>query len=204
MPLYCELPIWGNVFEPLNTISNLAFIVGAYYIWRLTRDVGEGKHHRQVLILAGILAAVGVGSGLWHFFREPWSLALDVIPIQLFLLTFLWFLLQQMIVPRWQRLLVMMVFVLTSVFGPVVIQVGAGYGAALAFALVVSFFLYKTNPVQARYFFVTLCIFAFSLTMRQLDLAYCEITGGHGLHIFWHIINAYVLYRFAKTLLIKD
>lgn len=200
MPLYCELPIWGDVFEPLNTISNLAFIVSAYFVWRLARKVTDAPIARQLLVLASFITLIGVGSGLWHFFREPWALALDVIPIQLFLLTLLWFLVGQLTQQWWLRTGVMGSFVLVSALGPLVVPFGAGYGAALCFAAVFSGVLYRYNPAQARYFILTLLLFAGSLTTRQLDLPYCGVTDGHGLHIFWHLLNGYVLYRFARTL----
>lgn len=211
MPIYCELPIWGTLFEPLNAISNLAFIVAAFFLWQLGRGVGEAQLRRQVMVLAVLIALVGVGSFLWHFFRTPWSLAADVIPIQLFLLTFTWFLLRGMHWSLQVRFGVFVGFVATSMFGGHIVGFlmpalasGGGYAAALIFAFVLSYFIYLTDYQKGTYFFITLLIFSVSLLARQLDVPLCSTTHGHGLHLFWHILNGYVLYRFARTLVIKS
>ena len=201
MPIYCELPIWGTLFEPLNTISNLAFMVAAYFVWRLLDQTSERRLRWQVGTLGLLLAAIGVGSGLWHYYGTGWALVTDVIPIQLFLLAFLWFLLEQLYRLVWLRLLLMVGFVATTVFVPVIAPFASGYIGALVFAYGLSYFVYRHNLKQGRYFFITLLIFSLSLTTRQLDLSTCDLTHGHGLHLFWHVLNSYVLYRFARVLL---
>lgn len=204
MPVYCELPIWGDVFEPLNTISNLAFIVSAYFVWRLRKEVGEASLRRQILILASILAAIGLGSGLWHFYRESWALALDIIPIQLFLLAFLWFFLSKLFTSVWLRICLALAFIATTVLVPVLIPIASGYLGSLVFAFLLGAYVYYKYPAWGRYFITTLVIFSGSLILRQSDLTLCDVTRGHGSHLLWHILNAYVLYRFARLLMLKS
>ena len=200
MPIYCELPIWNGVFEPLNTVSNLAFIVAAYFVWKLAARTGESLVRRQQYALAVILATIGIGSGLWHYYGTGWTFAMDVIPIQLFLLTFLWFLISQLHHSWLVRIGVMLGFVATTILVPIIAPFASGYIGALVFAYGLSYFVYTRDRKQGRYFVITLLIFSLSLTTRQLDLPTCELTHGHGIHLFWHMLNAYVLYRFAKTL----
>ena len=202
MPIYCELPIWGDIFEPLNTVSNLAFIVAAYFVWRLLQTTEGNSLRRQLGVLGVLLAAIGIGSGLWHYYGTGWSLVADVIPIQLFLLTFLWFLLGQLYQSLWLRLGLMLGFVATTILVPMIVPFASGYIGALVFAFGLSYFVFRNSKQQGRYFFITLLIFSLSLTIRQLDLPTCDLTHGHGLHLFWHVLNGYVLYRLARTLIV--
>ena len=57
---YCERLGPGFWAEPVNALTNLAFIVAAIWAWRR----GEGE--LPVRVLAAILFAIGVGSGLFH------------------------------------------------------------------------------------------------------------------------------------------
>ena len=83
---YCERSqdpgFWA---EPLNAITNFAFLVAAFAAALLWRRRGEGS-----ILLASLpllVASIGVGSFLFHTYAEPWSGAADVIPIGLFMLT---------------------------------------------------------------------------------------------------------------------
>ena len=59
--LYCERTAAGLLNEPLNAISNLGFLLVAALAWRRARHEGFA----DVAVLAAILAAIGVGSGLF-------------------------------------------------------------------------------------------------------------------------------------------
>ena len=91
-PIYCDTQhIWLGIHEPVNTITNAAILIAAYFAYRhikrsglrLTPDLG---------ILLFLLVWVGIGSALWHGLRTFWALQLDWIPGVLFLLvlTVLW------------------------------------------------------------------------------------------------------------------
>ena len=81
--VYCERLAPGLLGEPLNTLTNLAFLCAAFHGWRQA-----GKHHDQRL-LAALLGAIGVGSALFHAFATPLTQLFDVIPIALFQLCYL-------------------------------------------------------------------------------------------------------------------
>ena len=70
---YCERTGAGFWAEPVNAMTNLAFLV----------------------------AAVGVGSFLWHTFATPWAEWADVIPIGLFIAVFLASFLRRVAGLRW-------------------------------------------------------------------------------------------------------
>jgi len=92
-PIYCETMYWaGNTFpaEPVNTVSNgviVLFGLAAAYI-----VAKRAPRAYDLYALSALIAATGIGSGLWHGLREPWALAFDVTPglFFLFALMFCW------------------------------------------------------------------------------------------------------------------
>jgi len=73
--------------EPLDALTNLAFLVAAVAMVRPLRRTpdldwrnGWGLWRRT-----GLLVATGIGSGLWHNFAAPRGLLADVLPIAFFI-----------------------------------------------------------------------------------------------------------------------
>ena len=86
--LYCER-LGPEVFaEPINALTNLAFVVAAFAAWRLADQYRSLSVATGLLI--GLMAAIGVGSGLFHTFATNWARVLDVLPILLFQMSYLW------------------------------------------------------------------------------------------------------------------
>ncbi|MEQ9061966.1 MAG: ceramidase domain-containing protein, partial [Gammaproteobacteria bacterium] len=83
--LYCERTAAGLWAEPLNAVTNLGFLLVAFAIWR----TGTPRGQADVRLFVALLAAIGIGSGLFHTFATPWAQWLDVLPILLFQLAFL-------------------------------------------------------------------------------------------------------------------
>ncbi|WP_372425536.1 hypothetical protein [Salinarimonas chemoclinalis] len=84
--LYCERAGVGFWAEPVNAVSNAAFLVAAVValaLWR--RAAGRDVY---ALVLIAIVAATGIGSFLFHTFANRWSLLADVVPITLFIYGF--------------------------------------------------------------------------------------------------------------------
>lgn len=188
-------------------------MIAAYFVYRLMQEadgVGEAKLRQQLRLLAILLAAIGGGSGLWHFWRTPVTLVLDVIPIFLFLGTFLWFLLDQQRLQFKTKIIVTAAFIVTAIGGPALVSLlaplgsGGGYMFALLFAFGVNIYLFAKDSRQGWHFLITLVLFAFSLSFRQFDGAVCDLTGTIGFHYLWHTLNAIVLYRFASLLMLKS
>ena len=85
---YCERAgtdpdFWG---EPLNAVTNIAFILAV--LWVLAQARREGRLDWSVVALAVIVLAVGIGSFLFHTFATLWAGAMDVIPVQIFILVY--------------------------------------------------------------------------------------------------------------------
>jgi Ceramidase len=86
--LYCERIMPGLWSEPLNALSNLSFFIAAWAIWQLVQH--QKKVSISIWILITLSIAIGTGSTLFHTFATEWASLLDMIPILLFQLCFLW------------------------------------------------------------------------------------------------------------------
>lgn len=83
---YCERTDPSLWSEPVNAISNFAFLIAAGLAWRSWRR--GGATDLPALILIALTAAVGIGSFLFHTFANRWSVMADVLPIAAFIYTY--------------------------------------------------------------------------------------------------------------------
>src|SRR5688572_4826362 len=113
--LYCERLVPGLLAEPVNAVTNAGFFVAAWVLWRQART--QRAASRDVSVLVALMVAVGVGSGLFHTFAETWAMALDVVPILLFQLAFLWIYSHRVIGwPAWPAAALVAGFLLASLY----------------------------------------------------------------------------------------
>ena len=79
---YCERIDGSFWAEPLNAVTNVAFLVAAlagFWLWRR-----QGGRDAVTLVLIGLVFAIGIGSFLFHTIPNRWTLLADVVPIQFF------------------------------------------------------------------------------------------------------------------------
>ncbi|MEO0918270.1 MAG: ceramidase domain-containing protein, partial [Pseudomonadota bacterium] len=80
---YCERTDPGYWAEPINAVTNVAFILAALIMWRRCAGLPSGR------VLSAILFAIGIGSYLFHTHATPWAALLDTTPIVAFSLTYI-------------------------------------------------------------------------------------------------------------------
>jgi hypothetical protein len=202
--IYCERLGPGLWAEPLNALTNLAFILaGLLLVVALRRAEPEVRRDPAILGLTGLLFVIGLGSGLFHTFATAWAVLADVIPIALFILLYMYLALRRLVaLPLWGcGLGVATVLLLT-----VVMPLGFGfsistYGVALLAMLGVGGFLHvaRRHPAGPR-ILAAAGLFAVSLALRTADLPLCA-TLPSGTHFLWHILNAAVLYSLVRTMM---
>jgi hypothetical protein len=85
---YCERLAPGFWGEPLNAVSNVAFVLAALWVWRWwqRQAVQPRWDVNAVLVCLGLIGAV---SFAFHTFATRWAGALDVLFIALYLLLYL-------------------------------------------------------------------------------------------------------------------
>ncbi|MEO0912162.1 MAG: ceramidase domain-containing protein, partial [Pseudomonadota bacterium] len=68
--IYCERVDASYWAEPINAISNAAFLIAAVICWRMLR----GAEDFGAKLLTANLALIGIGSYLFHTHANQWSL----------------------------------------------------------------------------------------------------------------------------------
>ncbi len=80
---YCERVGPGYWAEPLNAMTNLAFVLAAAVMWPRVRGLPLGR------LMCVVLAVIGLGSWLFHTHAQAWAGVADVVPILVFILLFI-------------------------------------------------------------------------------------------------------------------
>ena len=196
LDLYCERLGPGLLAEPLNAITNGAFLVAA---WRLA-SLARGD--RGVLALAALALAIGVGSSLFHTFATGWALAADVLPILLFQLLFLLLYLRRRaglaLAPAAGLCLAFLLACLAGRDFPGVLNGSLAYAPTLAVLAVLAW--HQLRQEQSALLLAATGLFSLSLLLRSLDNALCPLFP-IGTHLFWHLFNAAVLVLSGRALL---
>src|SRR6266705_198942 len=79
---YCGRLGPGLLGEPLNSFSNLAFVLVALLAWQLWRP--SSARDRWQLLLIALAAFIGIGSFIFHGHPTADTLPIDLVPIQVF------------------------------------------------------------------------------------------------------------------------
>lgn len=206
--IYCErmdASLWA---EPLNALTNLAFLIAAFSAFRFWRAKGSGE--KDILLLILVLGSVGIGSFLFHTFAQPWSLLADVLPIAVFIHLAIFSASIRVFGARWWWAIIYTIaFANLSYYWetnvPAELLNGSVTYLPALFALITMSILAKTKGLQAAIpFFTATILLISSLTFRSLDMAACDITAGIGTHFMWHILNGLLMFKVIKALLLGN
>jgi hypothetical protein len=196
---YCERVSAAFWAEPVNALTNLAFIVAAIVGWRVLAR--QGDRDLGVLWLVLLVVAVGVGSFLFHTVATVWAAFADVLPITLFILSYLALTLRRGFgLPWWQALGVTVIFLPASSGVEAGIEAALGdalggsegYLPALAALLVCGAWLRARGHPLGGPLLAGGGLFAVSLTFRTLDMPLCPVFPV-GTHFLWHLLNGLLL-----------
>lgn len=192
---YCERLAPGFLAEPLNAISNLAFLVAAAYGLVVARREGCGL---TVYLFGWLVGVIGFGSFLFHTFANRWSMLADVIPITVFIYAYFAFALRRFVGLPWVSTLLFLGALLAANVGLAsltpsgLLNGSIGYLPALAAALAMALVLRAQNHEAAFHLSTAAIILAISLAFRTADRIICHAVP-IGTHFIWHILNALVL-----------
>lgn len=205
---YCERTSEAFWSEPLNALSNAAFIIAALValkIWFITQKNAKNTNSTQTnandysaLFLIGLLAVIGVGSFLFHTFATQWAMLADVIPIAIFMLAYFFLATRRYLGANyWIACGSTLLFFGAMAFGPKLFSgmLGstAGYVPALLAVFLFAILVRSTHQATSNSLWVAGIIFILSMGFRILDEQTCSILPV-GTHFFWHILNATVLF----------
>ncbi|WP_111401209.1 ceramidase domain-containing protein [Meridianimarinicoccus zhengii] len=192
---YCERlgpEYWA---EPVNAVTNAAFLITAVVMWRRTRGAGLPL----ATALVGILAGIGVGSFLFHTHAQVWAAFADSGAIAVFALVYVfaanrdfWGL------KGWRA------WAATGLFIPYVVltvpifarlpffEISSGYWPLPILVLVYGLGLRRRAPETGQGLLIAAGICAVSLTARSLDEPLCAAIP-IGTHFLWHVLNGVLL-----------
>ena len=203
--IYCERTGPDFWSEPVNAITNFAFIISALFIAKLIRDqLRQGNRDVVSWIFCALIFIIGVGSWLFHTHATRWALLSDVIPIAIFILLYTWYALRRFAAAT----------VLVSGAGVVIVLAiaaavpsltgfrGGSYVAALVAMLAIGVFLhFSRGQVAGSALLLAAAVFFVSLTLRTVDLPLCG-QFPMGTHFAWHLLNAVVLFIVARAMVL--
>lgn len=198
--IYCERT--GPAFwsEPINALTNLAFIVAAavaFVHWRRA-----GGRDWPTAILIAIVVLIGIGSFLFHTFATRIAAVADTTPIAVFIYGYLLLALTRFLrLPLWAALAILVAFAGLSaalpLMTPEVLRHGSmAYVPALCALITMGWLLRRERA--GRLLLGAAAAFVASLTFRTVDIAACAALP-FGTHFMWHILNALVLYLLLRA-----
>ena len=191
--IYCERLDVGIWAEPINAVTNFAFILAAIIMWIRCKNLVEGR------VLAFLLFSIGCGSFLFHTFAQTWAAILDVTPILIFILTYIYAANRRFLV--WSKrmsitgviLFLPYQFLVESILSS--IQLFGSSAQYVPVAILIFFYsalLHKSKTNLSRELFVGATILSLSIFARTIDEPLCLIVSV-GTHFIWHILNAIML-----------
>jgi hypothetical protein len=190
---YCERTgpeFWA---EPVNALTNAAFLLGAAAVWRRTAGLPVARG------LAVILVLIGIGSFLFHTHATRWAGMADVLPILAFILLYVFAASRDMLglsVP-WSLAATAAFVPYAALTVPLFAMIpglgsSAGYAPVPLLILVYAAILHRREPAAARGLAIGAGILIVSLTFRTLDEPLCAAIPA-GTHFLWHCLNALML-----------
>jgi len=202
--LYCERTGTGLLAEPINAVTNMSFVIAAIAIWYLAKRLNLLSY--GIWLLIGLMVSIGIGSGLFHTFATSWARILDIVPILLFQVAFLWIYGRRVIrLPSDNLVIVVIIFLVSAYFGrqfPHLLNGSLIYAPALMLLMGLGIYHYRHARSQHTLLLWASGVFLLSLFFRANDMAVCEYVT-FGTHFLWHIFNGVLVYLVVHTLLVN-
>ena len=190
---YCERIDFTYWSEPVNAITNLAFIVAAIVMWRRGAGVPAAR------FLAYVTGAIGIGSYLFHTHATGWAALSDVVPIGIFILAYL-FLINRDVWgwPVWVSVLGTAFYIpYAAVLVPIFDSLPFFHISDFYWTVPLLLFIYATamrrrHPHTARGLALGGALQCLSMSLRSVDEIVCPAFP-LGTHFLWHLINGFML-----------
>lgn len=197
---YCERLDASFWAEPLNAVTNAAFLVAAALALRIW--LKRAPKDWSALALIGVVTATGIGSFLFHTYANRWSMLADVIPIAIFIHLYLFLALRRFVgagavVAGGTTALFLVASPFLGRLAAPLVGSSAGYVPALAAIFVVGALSLSRSRGTGLGLFTAGAVFAASLTFRTLDGPLCGALP-FGTHFLWHLLNATLLFLLLR------
>ena len=200
--LYCERlgpHFWA---EPVNALTNASFLLAAVFAWRRGKQLDALTP--AIWCLLALICAIGLGSAAFHTAANGLTRFLDVLPILLFQLVYLWLYSREFIGLRpWKTAALIIVYLAAALTGrqyPEVLNGSLIYAPAIVVILLLGVYHAARNLNERFGVLVAALAFVVSLLARTLDEAICP-SFPLGTHFLWHLLNGLVVYLLMAAFL---
>lgn len=205
---YCEQPIINGYLQPFNTISNLFFIMVAIFLYYFYKS-NKIKDVKSKLFLY-LIVLIGIGSFLWHLRENSITYFSDAIPVILFFIAYIYFLILHLIKSKRTRIYVIVIYsilitllwiILRFAIKDSIIIMNEAYGyflVLLSFIIILIYTYIKKRHIF-RKIMVFFLLFLSAFVFRQIDLLVCPYFI-FGTHFIWHFFTAIAAYFAVRFL----
>ncbi|WP_068318204.1 ceramidase domain-containing protein [Polycladidibacter hongkongensis] len=224
--LYCERTAYGLSNEPVNALSNVAFLLAA--TWAILAARRARVLDLPFLCAATLIGLIGVGSFMFHSFASSWAEHMDVIPIWSFVAFYVVLAvhystglkLAWLLRPGGIIALILIGWMLWPDSG-VLSEAGHTHsnnpphghahdpfnGSLQYIPAVIALFVYTLicwifRKPQRWWVSLAGAAFVISLALRSIDLAVCT-AAPVGTHFLWHLLNALMIAFLLKALILQ-
>lgn len=196
--MYCERTGPDFWSEPVNALTNLAFVAAGLWGVTAVRRRGAGGFAE---LLCWWVVAIGVGSFLFHTFATWLTMWGDILPIAGFTLAYTLFNLRRFLGFPWPKALaVFLAFYVVAGLATAAVpdwlraasNGSTGYLPPFLALVVFGIWVLRAGNPAGWYNIAAAGIFVVSVTFRALDPMVCEAMP-LGTHFLWHTLNGLML-----------
>lgn len=201
--LYCERLDASFWAEPVNALTNFAFILAAIFAFSLARQFCPKA--KDIKFLVFMTFVVGIGSFIFHTVATRGAAFGDSVPIAIFVHFALGVMFVRMF--RFKLWLAVLSVAGFSIFNVVVIKIftlaflngSIQYIPTILALLLTSVYAYIKRLPPGNELLLASLVFTISLIFRSIDRFICP-QFPLGTHFMWHILNAVTMYYVIKGL----
>ena len=184
--------------EPLNALTNASFLIAAFFAWDFaSRRRVATRTTNALLSLAGV---IGFGSFFFHTIPNRFTMWLDIVPIALFQVLFLWLVSNKMLALSRVASAAIVVGVVASSFAlfPIHKPLNGSlfYLPSLLAMLTIGYLWAKRTNFEPYLLVGAACCFLLAVTARSIDK---EVPWHFGSHFLWHVMNGVVVYMVLRA-----
>lgn len=203
----CERSNMGLWAEPLNTITNLGFFIGAILIFRMyyKKPDYQGKWMWDVYFLNLCMVLIGLASVGFHMTPSFYTELADVGFIITFIMVYFTSAMFRIAsLTKFQVAVSMMAFLFTTnslvKYFPNALNDSIGYLSSMGALIFIAVYLNIKRRAAATSFMLASILGMVSLFFRVVDREVCEQLP-IGTHFIWHTCNSILLFMLMKQLL---
>ena len=186
---YCERNSIETFAEPINAISNVAFVLCGI-IFFLRKGMIKNPLPYSVIF-------IGLSSFLFHYIPIRFFSTLDVFSILVFVVLYNTLLTKKILNYTYFKsalssfILILLSFLLGILLSKTIISTSSFYLGLLSYMIYIAFLLKKVSNI--KYFLIAIILFSISLIFRSVDIYLCDFIS-FGTQFVGHILKSLVIY----------